>query len=137
MVPINSEVVSGKGSGEAVPVHEMVSLADNMATGLGVAPNIAAQLYCQIVSTKKRARRKNVPPIPTDYRQLNEYMNEEDLDEKRFSDDEGTHNYHTVLGEEDTCTVFVVKPVIEVLKHTKEMHIYGTFKIVPSQPTSN
>ncbi|KAG8253263.1 hypothetical protein J6590_039605 [Homalodisca vitripennis] len=66
-----------------------------------VAPNIAAQLsYCQIVSTMKRMRRKNVPPIPTDYRQLNEYMN------GRFSDEDGTHYYHTVLGEEDTCMVF-------------------------------
>lgn len=78
----------------------------------------------------KRARAKGTPRIPQSYEEFIQ------LGEDRFQTDGQTHSV-AVIGEgEHKALCFIVDPLKELIKNAREIHIDGTFKIVPSVPGS-
>lgn len=95
-------------------------------------PNIAAAInYPQMLSAMKRAKRKNTPPIPDNYEEYEQML------QGRYEDFDGTKFYYKRVGEANTeSIVFIVEPLENLIKETKEIHLDGTFKVVPNAPAS-
>lgn len=84
-----------------------------------------------MVSSMKRARKKIMPPIPHSYQQYEELL------EGHFEDPDGTKYFYKRIGEEETeSVVFIVEPIGHLLNEAREIHLDGTFKVVPNVPSS-
>lgn len=52
----------------------------------------------------------------------------------RFGLIDGGKFYRTTLGGEKKSAVFIVEPLLDILKNTKETTMDGTFQVVPKKP---
>lgn len=97
-----------------------------------VLPEVAATItLAHLTSSMKRARSKGTPRIP------DSYTTYETLLTGRFRDPEGTdYSFERVGGDSDESVCFFIDPLKEVLETAAEIHVDGTFKIVPSIPKS-
>lgn len=90
--------------------------------------------YSSAESAMRKARRKQLPPVPNTIQELGNILFTSNI----FKINSGTTRdqfYQTTLILEDTtCLIFIHIKTLELIGRIDEMHIDVTFEITPSTP---